>query len=175
MQGARDIIVADAGPLTALALGAVLPQAVAILGSLLVPQSVLDECVADITAAGAATINALAQSAALRLIAHGDTAPLDEAFARGLGFGEAAVLSYAKAHSHTALIDERRTRRIAANMRVPVIGTGAVVLALKMQERITSVPPVMAAWRSHGYYLSEAVATEVVRRAKEAPALGVKS
>ena len=67
----RGIIVADAGPLIALAVGAVLPQSVAMLGSLLVPQSVLDECVADITTAGAATINTLAQSAALTIIAHG--------------------------------------------------------------------------------------------------------
>jgi uncharacterized protein len=170
MQGARGIIVVDAGPLIALAVGAVLPQTVAMLGSLLVPQSVLDECVADITAAGAATISTLAQSSALPLIAHSDIAPLDEAFARGLGSGEAAVLSYAKMHGHTALIDERRARRIAAKMQVPVIGTGAIVLALKTQGHITSVLPVLAAWKSHGYFLSEAVATEILRRAKETPA-----
>ena len=166
----RGIIVADAGPLIALAVGAVLPQSVAMLGSLLVPQSVLDECVADITTAGAVTINTLAQSAALTIIAHGDIAPLDEAFARGLGSGEAAVLSYANTHGHAALIDERRARRIAAKMQVPVIGTGAIVLALKMQGRIAGVLPVLAAWKSHGYFLSEAVATEILRRAAETPA-----
>jgi predicted nucleic acid-binding protein len=165
----QGVIVADAGPLIALAVGAVLPQSVTMLGGLLVPQSVLDECVADITAAGAATINALLQSAALTIIAHGDIAPLDEAFARGLGSGEAAVLSYANAHGHTALIDERRARRIAAKIQVPVIGTGAVVVALKTQGRIHSVLPVLAAWKSHGYFLSEAVTTEILRRAQETP------
>jgi uncharacterized protein len=165
----QGVIVADAGPLIALAVGAVLPQAIAMLGRLLVPQSVLDECVADSTAAGAATINALAQSAALTLIAHNDIAPLDEAFARGLGSGEAAVLSYANLHGHAALIDERRARRIAAKLQVPVIGTGAIVLALKMQGRIPSVLPVLAAWKSHGYYLSEALTAEILRRAVETP------
>ena len=55
-------------------------------------------------------------------------------------------------------------------MQAPVIGTGAIVLALKMQGRIAGVLPVLAAWKSHGYFLSEAVATEILRRAAETPA-----
>ena len=161
-------IVADAGPLIALAVAAVLPQSIAMLGGLSVPQPVLDECIADLAAPGAAQIHALAQAQAFTVIAHAEIAPLDDAFARGLGSGEAAVLAYAKAHDRVALIDERRARRIAAKMQVSVIGTGTVVLALKTQQRIPSVMPVLQAWKTLGYHVSSALATEIIRRAGEA-------
>ena len=169
-QGSVVVIVADAGPLFALAVGGVLPQSIAMLGGLRVPQTVLDECMAsgDLTAPGAVTIHTLAQKRAFTVIAHTEIAPLDEAFARGLGSGEAAVLAYAGAHGHIALIDERRARRIAAKMRVPVIGTGAIVLALKAQRHIDSVMPVLLAWKTHGYHLSGALVAEIIRRAREA-------
>ena len=133
-----------------------------------VPQPVLDECIADLAAPGATAIHALAQAQAFTVIAHAEIAPLDDAFARGLGSGEAAVLAYAGAHGHVALIDERRARRIAAKMQVSVIGTGTVVLALKAQQRIHSVMPVLLAWKTHGYHLSPAVAAEIIERAGEA-------
>ena len=161
-------IVADAGPLIALAVGNVLPLAVEMLGSVFVPESVLDECVADLAAPGAAVIQTLAQAKAFNVVAHADIAPLDEAFARGLGSGEAAVLTYANEHGHVALIDERRARRIAARMQVPVVGSGTIVLALKAQRRISSVVPVLQAWKTHGYHISEAIAAEIIKRAAEA-------
>ena len=163
-----SFIVADAGPLIALAVGGVLPQSVAMLNGLRVPQTVLDECMADLAAPGAATIHALAKTHMFTVIAHSEITPLDEAFARGLGSGEAAVLAYASAHGHVALIDERRARRIAAKMKVQVIGTGTIVLALKTQRRIKSVLPVLRAWKTHGYYLSAVVTAEIIRRAGEA-------
>lgn len=162
------IIVADAGPLIALAVGNVLPQSVTMMGGVCVPQAVLDECVADRAAPGAATIHALLRTQAFTVIAHGEIAPLDEAYARGLGSGETAVIAYANAHDYVALIDERRARRVAAKMQVRVIGTGAVVIALKTQRRIDSVLPVLLAWKTHGYYLSAAVIADIIRRAGEA-------
>ena len=162
------VVVADAGPLIALAVGEVLSQSIAMLGKVLVPQAVLDECLAEPNAAGATTIRELVRSQAFGLIANSEIASLDDAFARGLGSGEAAVLAYASLHGHIALIDERRARQVAMRMKLPIIGTGTIVLALKAQKHIASVMPVLQLWKAHGYHLSASIAAEIIERAGEA-------
>jgi uncharacterized protein len=161
------LIVADAGPLIALAVGGVLPACITLLGGLLVPQDVLDECCADPSAHGAAAIAALRQQGRFQIVDHSSLAPLDPAFAQGLGTGEIAVLAYARAHHLVALIDERRARRVARVLSVPVIGSGALLVDLKRQGAIASVLPVLSAWHAHGYFLAEAVRKEILLRANE--------
>jgi prevent-host-death family protein len=92
----------------------------------------------------------------------------DAAFAAGLGGGEIAVLAYAKAHGLLALIDERRARRVAARLKVAVIGSGTVLAQLKRQGRIDSVQPVFAAWGQHGYFISELIKRDIQRLSGEA-------
>ena len=161
------LIVADAGPLIALAVGGVLPACLALLGGLAVPQDVLDECSADPWAPGAAVISELRDQGRFQTIDHATLAPLDPAFAQGLGTGEIAVLAYAAAHHLVALIDERRARRVARVLNVAVIGSGALLVDLKRRGAIPSVKPVLAAWKAHGYFLAEAVRKEILLRANE--------
>ena len=161
------LIVADAGPLIALAVGGVLPACLALLGGLAVPQDVLDECSADPWAPGAAVISELRDQGRFQTIDHATLAPLDSAFAQGLGTGEIAVLAYAAAHHLVALIDERRARRVARVLNVAVIGSGALLVDLKRRGAIPSVKPVLAAWKAHGYFLAEAVRKEILLRANE--------
>ena len=164
-------IVADAGPLIALAVGNILSDSVAMLGGLLVPQIVLDECLEDPSAAGASIIKALASAGppqvAFTVIPNSDITPLDEALARGLGSGEVAVLAYARMHGHVALIDERRARRIATKMNVPVVGTGTIVVELRVHRHIASVIPILRMWKTHGYHLSAAITADIIERAGE--------
>lgn len=161
------LIVADAGPLIALAVGGVLPACVTLLGGLLVPQDVLDECSADPSAHGAAVISELRNQGRFQVVDHGALAPLDPVFAQGLGTGEIAVLAYARARHLVALIDERRARRVARILNVAVIGSGALLVELKRQGAIPSVTPVLSAWKAHGYFLAEAVRKEILLRANE--------
>ena len=63
--------------------------------------------------------------------------------------------------------DERRARRIAQRLGVQVVGSGAVLLALKSQGLIPSVKNVLTAWRAHGYYLSSELRAELLVRAGE--------
>ena len=54
VQGkSKGLIVADAGPLIALAIAKLLPQTLSHFGSLLVPASVVAECLADLENPGA--------------------------------------------------------------------------------------------------------------------------
>jgi predicted nucleic acid-binding protein len=158
--------VADAGPLIALAGGGVLPSSLAMLGGLLVPEAVLHECCADPHAPGATEITA-ARASGIKLLAHSAVADLDAALTQGLGSGEIAVLAYARQHGLLSLIDERRARRVAARLRVSVIGSGAVLAALKRQGHIESVKPVLSRWQQHGYFVGQSVELDVLRLAGE--------
>ena len=157
------LIVADAGPLIALAVGGVLPVCLEMLGGLIVPEAVLQECVADISAPGALILQDLHRGKQLQTVATATLAPLDAAFAAGLGGGEIAVLAYAKTHGLLALIDERRARRVAARLKVAVIGSGTVLAQLKRQGHIHSVRSVLVAWAQHRYFISEQLQRDIQR------------
>ena len=162
------LLVADAGPLIALAVADVLPQTIALYQSLLVPQAVIDECTAMPSAPGIGPIQAALRGSALRVIAEADIAPLDPAYARGLGSGEVAVLAYAAQHRHVALIDDRRARGIAQRLGVVIVGSGAVLLSLKVHRHIDSIQPALKTWQAHGYFVAPAVVDDLLRRAGEA-------
>lgn len=164
---APKLIVADAGPLIALAVGGVLPTCIDMLGGLMVPEAVLDECTSDISAPGALILQDLLTARRFQIIPSASLMPLDASFAQGLGGGEMAVLSYAAQHGLLALIDERRARRAADRLGVSVIGSGTVLAQLKQQGLIDSVKPVLTAWRQHGYFVSEPVLAGILRLADE--------
>ena len=161
-----QLLVADAGPLIALAVGNVLPQA-AKQFELCVPQAVLDECLADSYTPGVQAILKVSCKSNFSLIAASLIKPLDSAYSLGLGSGEVAVLSYAKQHTLTALIDERRARRVAKQVGVAVVGSGAVLVALKNAGLLTSIAPALRAWQDHGYFLSPLVREQLLTAAHE--------
>jgi predicted nucleic acid-binding protein len=160
------LLVADAGPLIALAVADVLPLALKQF-EFCVPQAVLDECMADPYAPGATLIFEASCHEGFTLIHDSVIKTLDSAYAMGLGSGEVAVLSYAQQHSHVALMDERRARRIALKLGVAVVGSGAVLLALKASGAITSIRPALGAWYQHGYFLSPALQKQLLAAAGE--------
>jgi predicted nucleic acid-binding protein len=65
------------------------------------------------------------------------------------------------------LIDERRTRRIAKQLEIPVIGSGAILIELKKQKQIASVKPALFAWQAHGYFLADGVISDILKAANE--------
>ena len=144
-----QLVVADAGPLIALAVADVL-LLVLLQFALRVPQAVLNECLSDSYAPGAGLIRELASRAGFTTISDDSIYKLDSAYMMGLGSGEIAVLSYAHQHRLVALVDERRARRIAQQLGVSVVGSGAVLLALKKSGAVSSIRPALAAWRTHG-------------------------
>ena len=166
----RTLLVTDAGPLIALAVADVLPQTIKLYKTLWVPQAVIDEVTSTPDAPGAAAIRAAlsGKRPGLTLIAENDIAPLDPAYAQGLGSGEVAVLAYAAQHGHVALIDDRRARAIALRLNIATVGSGAVLLALKANGRIASIRPVLKAWQAHGYFVAPTIVSELLRRAGEA-------
>jgi predicted nucleic acid-binding protein len=160
-------IVADAGPLIALAVGGVLPASLSMLGGLAVPEAVLQECCADPFAPGAAVIAAAQAAGSFEIIPQASITALDAALAQGLGSGEIAVLAYAWQHGLLALVDERRARRAASRLQVPVIGSGTVLAQLKQAGHLASVKPVFTLWQQHGYFVAQAVQHDILHLADE--------
>ena len=161
-----QLLVADAGPLIALAVADVLPLVVRQF-ELCVPQAVLNQCLADPYGPGAGLILEVSNGAGFTIIPEEATMTLDSAYAMGLGSGEVAVLSYAQQHSQVALIDERRARRVAQRLGVAVVGSGAVLVALKASGAMASIRPVLVAWYKHGYFLSPALQKQLLAAAGE--------
>lgn len=161
------LIVADAGPLIALAVGGVLPLCTTLLGGLIVPEAVLIECTADVSAPGAAIVQDMGDSGTFQIIPAASLMPLDAAYAQGLGGGEIAVLAYAAQHALLALVDERRARQVAARLKVGIVGSGTIIAQLKRQGLIDSVQPVLSRWKQHGYFVSVAVVGDILRMAGE--------
>ena len=161
-----QLLVADAGPLIALAVADVLPLVVRQF-ELCVPQAVLNQCLADPYAPGAGLILEVSNGAGFTIIPEEATMTLDSAYAMGLGSGEVAVLSYAQQHCQVALIDERRARRVAQRLGVAVVGSGAVLVALKASGAMASIRPALVAWYEHGYFLSPALQKQLLAAAGE--------
>jgi uncharacterized protein len=162
-----SFIVTDAGPLIALSVANLLTATAKTFGKLNVPEAVIAECVIDKDAPGMQAISLSIKKRELQVLGEIETSHLDEAYLLGLGGGEVSVLAYAKVKNWVALIDERRARRIAKQLSISVIGSGAILVELKKQKQITSVEPALDAWRAHGYFLSDGVIADILRAANE--------
>lgn len=161
-----QLLVTDAGPLIVLAVAGVLPLVLTQF-ELCVPQAVLDECLIDPYSPGAALIREFHSCAKFVTLPESAIDKLDSAYVMGLGGGELAVLSYAHQHNLVALVDERRARRIAHKLGVSVVGSGAVLLALKKSGALSSIRPALMAWHAHGYFLSAALQKQLLAAAGE--------
>lgn len=85
-----------------------------------------------------------------------------------LGDGEAEAIVLASELSATRLIlDDRKARRIAQQMGLPVTGTLAVLLRAKQQGLLPAVSDVIDELRGVHFHVSDDLVAEVLRRAGE--------
>lgn len=158
-------VVADAGPL--IAFGRIdrlelLPQ---VLGTVIVPDVVALECLADPLKPGARAIDAALRSGLLARVP--DPKASERAFAV-LDAGESAAIGLALQRSAPVLIDEKLGRRVAAHLGVAVIGSAGVLLAAKRRGLVGAVGPILDALTDNGYRLSTDLVRAVLIRAGEA-------
>lgn len=160
-------VVIDAGPMIALTVAGLLPIALLHLGTLMVPEAVMHECISNLSEPGAQTIRDVLKNPAITVIPEAEIANLDPAYAQGLGGGEQAVLAYAMQHDYIALVDDKRARRTALRLGIKTVRTGALLLVLKSTGRIASIKPTLQIWRDHGYFLSDSVSNQLLTNASE--------
>jgi hypothetical protein len=159
------IVVADAGPLIALARIGRIELLRLLYGGAVVPVAVMEELQLDSRRPGADTLRAARNAGWLEVM----TAPTDvHALKQVLDPGEAeAILLAENIACRFLLIDERRGRAIARNRGIPVVGTAGLLLNAKRKGRLTAVTPELERLSQNGYRLAPALIEEIRRLAGE--------
>lgn len=159
-------IVADSGPLIAFARSQRLGLLQQVAGSIVVPATVYAECAHQAEKPGAAAL--IEARAAGHLDVREDSAASSRlGTLPALGAGEIAALAMALELGCPLLMDDRLGRRVAALHRIPVVGSAGILLAAKDRGLLAEIAPILAAWRSWGYFLSPLLVEAVLRRAGE--------
>lgn len=159
-----SIIVADTGPLVALAGGGVVPVLHALFEHVIVPKTVADELNAGGDRPGA---RLLAEHAWLEVRAA--ARPPDPLLAEELDAGEAEAIALAIELGRVpVLLDERRGRRIATRVYgLEVRGTLGVLTEARRRGQIPVLATVLERLVSHGIYLSPKLIDDALRAVGE--------
>lgn len=160
------VIVADTGPLIALALIEILPALAELFEEIYVPEGVLKEATGDITRPGAQAIKDALEKGWLTA----RVVKMTEVFQDFIDFldqGEAEALALAKELNAVALIDERRGRRAAIKKNIAITGSAAVLITAKQKGYISSVKSCLDKLHDHGYRMSDRLVSEVLKRVGE--------
>jgi len=166
----KQVVVADAGPLIALARIDRLSLPASLYGSVAVPETVLAERCVDSGRPGSRVLSAALARAVIQpqAPAPGSAGELAR-LCLLLDAGEAAAILLAEqTDCRFLLIDERRGRDIARRRGLPVVGLAGVLLAAKRSGLLVSVGPLLADLSRQGYRLAAALVAEVLRLAGEA-------
>ena len=158
-------VAADAGPLIAFGRIQRLDLLQKVLGTVLVSDTVAQECLADPSKPGARDIAVALTSGLLSRVQ--DPEASEQAYAV-LDAGESAAIGLAVQRSIAVLIDERLGRRIAAHLRVAVIGSAGVLLAAKRRGLVNAVGPIVDAFMANDYRFSTDLVRAVLVHAGEA-------
>jgi predicted nucleic acid-binding protein len=170
------IVIADAGPLIALARIAHLELLHTLFGSVSVTSIVADE----VLHGGAFSDNsvlsqAFAQSWLQRVNAnspeqHSQAKSLMNLYQIDPGEASSMVLAQ-QAHSHgdqaLLVMDDLRGRSAAQHARLPVVGTTGVLLLAKRQGQVSHVKPLLLDLRQNGYFLSQRLIDSALQQAGE--------
>ena len=81
--------------------------------------------------------------------------------------GESSALALAADHQLEAILDDRKGRRCAASLNIPVRGTLGIVLVAKLRGHIAEARPVIEGMMRNGLYLSQKVLDEALARVGE--------
>lgn len=159
-------VVADAGPLIALAKLELLDLPGRIFGQVLVPQTVLDECRRQVYSRDAVLIGEAMKNGLFEVRAD---VPWPEALREPrLDGGELGALAMALQAHVGLLINEARGRREAAKLGVAVVGVCGLLLFGKREGWIAEVAPLLDRLRISGYYISPAFGERVLLQSGEA-------
>jgi predicted nucleic acid-binding protein len=161
----RPAVVADAGPLIALARCRQLPLLTEVFAAIHLPQAVLEEAAIDLARPGARDIAAFAASHA-QVHPNRDDALYAELRCH-LDEGEAQALSLAHALGCGVLMDERRGRAAARRLNLPLFGVLGVLLTARRAGRLAHVAPILHCLQTNGYRIAPALVAAALEAAGE--------
>lgn len=162
----NKIVVADAGPLIAMASINQIQLISETLGKIIIPQEVAEECLVNDKLPGALAIQKAVKqnSIAIQTV----TKPLkNPELLKLVDEGEGAAMTLAVDLKATLLIDEKLGRSVAKNMGLTVIGTGGMLILAKKRNIIHRVYPLIEQLTKNGYRLSHNLVDEILLLANE--------
>lgn len=161
------VIVADSSPLIVFARSGMLELLRQVVGEIVLPQTVFEECTGDLSKAGAQSIADAFRSNLITVL--DDTQALTTLPPMPmLDRGETSAIALAITLGVPVLMDERLGRQAAHAQGVAVVGSAGVLLAAKQRGLIEHVRPILERWQGYGYFLSPSLIANVLHRAKEA-------
>lgn len=158
-------VVADAGPLIALARTGLLPLLRDLLGTIEIPPTVEDELRLDSKRPGAETLRTAIRKD--RWIRRRKVRLPPGPLGHALGSGEAQAIVLAGERNALLLMDDRRARKAAAQKGIATIGTGRILLEAKRQGLLPEVAPALHALANTGYRIAPTLRAEILRLAQE--------
>lgn len=163
---AKKIVVADTSPLIALTrIGslALLPK---LLGEIIIPKAVADECLSDMSRQDSAAIKKAITNKILKVTTNPDTVVYHN-LCNILDAGEAAAIALAVKLKAGLLIDEKLGRNAAIKQNLKIIGTAGILLLAKEKRLIKKVKPLINELCKSGYFLSADLVESILKIAGE--------
>lgn len=158
-----DLIV-DAGPLIALARLNLLQLPSRMFARALVTDVVAAECLADPAYPEFAPIQtALDQELLERLDCNGP----QPAAMWNLDKGEASTIDLALRLGTAVLVDDLAARRVARELKIPILGTCGLLLLAKRRGHVNALRPLLEQLIESGYYLGDRLVKRVLQKAGE--------
>ena len=161
----RPVVVADAGPLIALAGCDCLSLLTQVFNDIHIPQTVLNETTSDTLRPGASRIANFVNAHAKVHADRNDAIFL--ATASYLDDCEAQAISLAKSLGCGVLIDERRGRNAALRHGLPLFGVLGVLLQSKRIGSLEAVTPLLQRIQNNGYRISPLLIDAALKMANE--------
>lgn len=167
MSSARSnndyLLVADTGPLLALARIDQLGLLSKLFNHVQVTQAVFDECLAKPERRDAILVSDAYDQ---KLFSVANNPEVSSRFA-GLDAGESTTLELALKLNAMSLIDEAKGRSIAKRNNIKIIGSAGILLLAKRRGLITEVMPLVESLRESGYHLGVALVKNLKELANE--------
>ena len=160
----HQLIIADTGPLIALAISGQLTLLQGLFEQTLIPEAVLRELCLDSSRSGAV---ALASALAAGWLKKVTSSPPAKRLLNAIDAGEAEAITLAKRRNLPLLIDETRGRTAARKEGIKFFGTGALLIQAKRQKLIPEVKSIVDLMQSSGYRISAPLRQEILKQASE--------
>ena len=160
------LLVADSGPLIALARLDLLDLPARYFESVLVTSTVWGEVTRKPGLDEAPRLSSAVDARLIRVVADPETIP--ESVSRvSLDVGERGAIALGIALDASLLIDDRRARLVAIELGRPVIGTVGLLLRAREDGLFPALRPLLERLQATGYYLSNELVLEVLKSLRE--------